>query len=52
MKLVGQAKKYQTNVEKLMTLKRQEPIQTQDEMKLKLQEKYLPMSHKQRLIDQ
>jgi len=35
MKMAGQTI-YWTNVEKLMILKRQEPVQTWDEMKLKL----------------
>jgi len=52
MKLVSQAKQYWTNVEKLMRLRHQEAIQTWDEMKLKLQEKYMPMSHKENLLDQ
>ena len=51
IKLVGQARQYWTNVEKLMRLRYQEAIQTWDEMKLKLQEKYLPASYK-RLLDQ
>jgi len=34
-----------------MTLRRQEPIQTWDEMKLKLQKKYLHVSYKQCLLD-
>ena len=41
MKLVGQASQYWTNVEKLITLGRHELVQTWDEMKLELQEKYL-----------
>jgi len=52
IKLVGQGGQYCANVEKLVTLRRQEPVQTWDEMKLKLQEKYLPVSYKQRLLDQ
>ena len=52
MKLVGQVRQYWINVEKLMKLKDQEPIQTWDEMKMKLQEKYMYMSYKQRLLDQ
>ena len=36
MKLVGQARQYWTNIEKLMRLRHQEAIQTWDEMKLKL----------------
>ena len=49
MKLVGQARQYWTNVEKLTSLRHQETIQILDEMKLKLQEKYLPVSYKLRL---
>jgi len=52
MKLVSQARQYWTNVEKLMTLRRQELVQTWDEMKSRLQEKYFPVSYKQRLLDQ
>ena len=44
MKLVGQARQYWTNIEKLMNLKNHEPIHTWDEMKMKIQEKYLPLS--------
>jgi len=51
MKLVGQARQYWTNVEKLMRLRHQETIQTLDEMKLKLQQKNLPTSYKQCLLD-
>jgi len=36
MKLVGHARQYWTNVEKLITLRRQERVQTWDELKLKL----------------
>jgi len=50
MKLMGQASQYWTNVEKLMWLRHQKAIQTWDEMKLKLQEKHLPVSYK-RLLD-
>jgi len=52
MKLVGQARQYWMNVEKLMRIRHQKAIQTWDEMKLKLQEKYMPVSYKQRLLDQ
>ena len=52
MKLVGQGRQYWTNVEKLMRLRHQKAIQIWDEMKLKLQEKYLPVSYKKRLLDQ
>ena len=41
MKLVGQARKYWTNVEKLVRLRHQEAIQTWDEIKQNLQEKCL-----------
>ena len=51
MKLVGKAH-YWTNVEKLMRFRHQEAIQTWDEKKLKLQEKYMHVSYKQRLLDQ
>jgi len=46
MKLVDQARQYWANVKKLMTLRRQEPVQIWDEMELKLQKKYLPVSYK------
>ena len=52
MKLVGHARQHWANIEKLMTFRRQELVQTCDEMKLKLQEKYLLVSYKQRLLDQ
>jgi len=51
MKSVGQAKQYWTNVEKLMKLRNQERIQTRDEMKMKLWEKYMHMSYKQCPLD-
>jgi len=44
MKLVGQAGQYWSNVERLITLKRHEPIRTWDEMKAKLSQKYLPIT--------
>ena len=46
MKLLGQAKTYWLNVECLVAARREEPIETWDEMKHKLQEKYLPSSYK------
>jgi len=52
MKLVGQGKQYWANIEKLMTLAGQEPVQTWDEMKLELKEKYLHVSYTHRLLDQ
>jgi len=51
IKLVGQARQYWTNVKKLMTLKRHEPVQTYDEMKLTLQDKYFLVSYKQLILD-
>jgi len=44
MKLVGQVRQYWANIEKLVTLRRQEPIQTWDKM---LKEKYIHVSYKQ-----
>ena len=38
MRLLGQAKTYWTNVERLLTQRREEPISTWGEMKLKLRE--------------
>jgi len=52
MKLIGHARQYWTNVVKVMKLRNYEPIQTWDEMKMKFQDKYLPMSYKQCLLDQ
>jgi len=51
MKLIGQARQYWTNVKKLMKLRNQEPIQTWNEMKMKLQEKYMLVSYKKCLLD-
>jgi len=45
IKLIGHARQYLTYIEKLMT-RGDEPVQTWDKMKLKLQEKYLPVSYK------
>ncbi|XP_038975300.1 uncharacterized protein LOC103717641 [Phoenix dactylifera] len=52
MRLLGQAKYYWQNVERLILNRRQELIRTWDEMKDKLREKYLPTSYQQRLLDQ
>jgi len=52
MKLIGQARQYWTNVKKLMKLRNQEPIQTWNEMKMKLQERYMLVSYKECLLDQ
>ncbi|XP_073117835.1 uncharacterized protein [Elaeis guineensis] len=52
MKLVRQARLYWESVECLLNQRRQDPIETWDEMKEKLREKYLPTSYQQRLLDQ
>ena len=52
MRLLGQAKLYWHNVERLAMHRRQEPISTWDEMKDKLHEKYLPTSYLQCILDQ
>ena len=44
MKLVGQAGNYWSNVERLMAIKRQEPVQMWEEMRAKLNQKYLPIT--------
>ena len=52
MRFLGQAKTYWTNVERLLTQRREELISTWGEMKLKLREKYLPPSYHQRFLNQ
>ena len=52
MKLLSQAKIYWLNTERLLAVRRHEPIETWDQMKAKLREKYLPPSHRQRLLDE
>ena len=52
MRLLGQAKTYWRNVERLLEMRRQEHVGTWEEMKVKLREKYLPPTYRQRLIDQ
>ena len=51
MKLVGQAGQYWSNVERLIALRRQEPIRIWDEMKAKLNHKYLPITFLDQLLD-
>ena len=51
MKLVGQARQYWSNVERLIALRRQEPIRIWDEMKAKLSQKYLPITFRDQLLD-
>ena len=51
MKLVGLAGQYWSNVERLITLRRQEPILIWDEMKAKLSQKYLPITFQDQLLD-
>ena len=43
--LLGQAKLYWHNVQRMILQRRQEPIRIWDEMKDKLREKYLPASY-------
>jgi len=49
MKLVGQARQYWSNTERLIALRRQEPIQILDEMRAKLNQKYLPITFQDQL---
>ena len=51
MKLVGQARQYWSNVERLIALRRQEPIRIWDEMKAKLSQKYLPITFQDQQLD-
>ncbi|MQL76057.1 hypothetical protein Taro_008435 [Colocasia esculenta] len=51
MKLTGQAQTYWMNVETLLEQRGQDPIESWEEMKIKLREKYLPASFRQCLID-
>ena len=44
MKLVGQAGYYWSNIERLMAIGRQEPIRTWEEMRAKLNQKYIPIT--------
>jgi len=51
VKLVGQAGQYWSKVERLIALRRQEPIRIWDEMKAKLSQKYLPITFQDQLLD-
>jgi len=51
MKLVGQTGQYLSNVERLIVLRRQEPIRIWDEMKAKLSQKYLSITFLDQLLD-
>ena len=52
MKLVGQAKLYWTNYERLMTRGNHAPVISWDEMKKVLKEKYVLTTYHQRMLDQ
>ena len=52
IKLVGQAKLYWTNYERLMTRGNRAPVISWDEMKEILKEKYVPITYCQRMLDQ
>jgi len=43
MKLVGQARYFWSNVERLLAIRRQEPVRTWEEIRAKLNQKYLPI---------
>jgi len=49
MKLAGQAGQYWSNVKRLIALRRQELIRIWDEMKAKLNQKYLPITFQEQL---
>ena len=52
LKLVRQARLYWRNVERLARQRGEVPIVTWRAMKIRLRQKYLPMSYNQRLLDQ
>lgn len=52
MKLNGSAQLFWDSVENLLLRKNEPPITDWEEMKLKLQEKYLPQSYRGNLLDQ
>ena len=52
MRLTKLAKTYWLNVEGLRSVRRQEPIDTWDDMKAQLRIKYLPPSYHQTLLDE
>ncbi|MQL98694.1 hypothetical protein Taro_031410 [Colocasia esculenta] len=51
IKLVGQAQTYWLNVETLYEQRELTPIESWEDMKVKLREKYLPATYRHRLID-
>ena len=51
MKLVGQARYYWSNVERLMAIRRQEPVRTWEEMRAKLNQKYIPIAFQDQQLD-
>ena len=51
MKLVGQVGQYWSNVERSMALRREESLQTWDEIKAKLNQKYLPFAFQDQQLD-
>ena len=52
MKLIGQAKLYWTNYERLMTRGYHAPVIHWEEMKEILKEKYVPPTYRQKMLDQ
>ena len=52
IKLLGSAKLYWSNHERLMRRGGRAPVTTWDEMKIILKEKYVPTSYQQRMLDQ
>jgi len=51
MKLVGQAGYYWSNVERLMAIRKQESVRTWEEMRAKLNQKYLPIVFQDQQLD-
>jgi len=51
MKLVGQAAYYWSIFERLMAIRRQEPIRTWEEMRAKLNQKYFPIAFQDQQLD-
>ena len=52
MKLNDPAKIYWKNAMHLLEIRRQDPIETWNEMKFKLREKYIPLNYHDKLVDQ
>jgi len=51
LKLVGQDGYYWSNVERLITIKRQETVRTWGEMRDKLNQKYIPITFQDQQLD-